>query len=69
MPKRILQGTVVSDKCAKTVTVKVEVETLPQSSVAVQVTVVTPTGNTEPLGGVHTRVGVASQLSVTEGAT
>lgn len=24
MPKRILQGTVVSDKCAKTVTVKVE---------------------------------------------
>ena len=24
MPKRVLQGTVVSDKCAKTVTVKVE---------------------------------------------
>ena len=40
---------------------------LPVASVAVQVTVVVPTGNIEPLGGVHTEV-TPGQLSDTVGA-
>jgi purine-cytosine permease-like protein len=34
------------------------------ASVAVQVTEVVPTGNIEPVGGLHTTVGLAVQLSV-----
>ena len=50
-----------------TVTVKVQVAVLPDVSVAVQVTVVVPTGRIEPLGGVHTEV-TPGQLSDTVGA-
>jgi len=46
-----------------TVTVKVQLLELPLASVAVLVTVVTPTGNVLPLGGVLTRL-VTVQLSV-----
>jgi hypothetical protein len=49
------------------VTVKLQVAVLPDVSVAVQVTVVVPTGRTEPLGGVHTEV-TPGQLSDTVGA-
>ena len=45
------------------VTVKVQLLVLPLASVAVLVTVVTPTGNVLPLGGVLTRL-VTLQLSV-----
>ena len=48
---------------SSTVTVKVQVLMLPLASVAVLVTVVTPTGNVLPLGGVLTRL-VTLQLSV-----
>lgn len=50
-----------------TVTVKVQLAVLPDVSAAVQVTVVVPTGKTEPLGGVHTEV-TPGQLSDTVGA-
>src|SRR5437867_5260988 len=46
-----------------TVTVKVQVLELPLASVAMLVTVVTPTGKVLPLGGVLTRL-VTAQLSV-----
>ena len=49
-----------------TVTVKLQVAVLPEVSVATQLTVVVPTGNTDPDAGVHTTVAPA-QLSVTEG--
>ena len=39
-----------------TVTVKLQVAVLPDVSVAVQVTVVVPTGKIEPLAGLHTVV-------------
>src|ERR1041385_2962467 len=46
-------GQVIVGTCAsRTVTVKVHWLVLPRSSVAVFVTVVVPTGNAEPLGGV-----------------
>ena len=45
------------------VTVKVQVLVLPLASVAVLVTVVEPTGNVLPLGGVLTRL-LTAQLSV-----
>ena len=48
---------------SRTVTVKVQLLVLPLASVAVLVTVVTPTGNVLPLGGVLTRF-VTLQLSV-----
>ena len=50
-----------------TVTVKLQLAVLPDASVAVQVTVVVPTGRIEPLGGVHTEV-TPGQLSDTVGA-
>ena len=50
-----------------TVTVKLQVAVLPDVSVAVQVTVVVPTGKIEPLSGVHTEV-TPGQLSDTVGA-
>ena len=49
-----------------TVTVKLHVAVLPDVSVAVQVTVVVPTGKIEPLGGLHTEV-TPGQLSDTVG--
>ena len=48
---------------SSTVTVKVQVLVLPLASVAVLVTVVTPTGKVLPLGGLLTRL-VTLQLSV-----
>ena len=50
-----------------TVTVKLQVAVLFDVSVAVQVTVVVPTGRIEPLGGVHAEV-TPGQLSDTVGA-
>ena len=49
-----------------TVTVKPQVAVLPDESVAVQVTVVVPTGRIEPLGGLQTAV-TPGQLSETVG--
>src|SRR6185436_13662217 len=45
-----------------TVNVKLQVAVLPDVSVAVQVTVVVPTGKIDPLGGLHTEV-TPGQLS------
>src|SRR5262245_20235417 len=53
---------------AVTVTLKLHIELLPQSSVAVQITGVVPTGKVLPLAGRHATVGVASQLSMAVGA-
>jgi hypothetical protein len=49
---------------SRTVTEKLQVALLPESSVAVHVTVVMPTGKVLPLGGLHVTVGLGSQLSV-----
>ena len=49
-----------------TVTVKLQVAVLPDVSVAVQVTVVVPTGKIEPLGGLHPEV-TPGQLSAAVG--
>lgn len=51
----------------KTETVKVQEAVLPEVSVAVQVTVVVPTGRVEPDGGTQTAV-APGQLSETVGA-
>ena len=51
----------------KLVTVNEQVAVLPDASVAVQVTVVVPTGSGEPDGGTHTVV-TPGQLSVAGGA-
>jgi len=51
-----------------TVTVKLQVLVLPEASVAVQLTVVVPTVNIEPLAGLHT-VLAPGQLSVGAGIT
>src|SRR6185503_6139695 len=48
---------------SRTVTVKVQLLRLLAASVAVQVTVVTPLANVEPLGGLHVTV-TPGQLSV-----
>jgi hypothetical protein len=48
----------------KTVTSNWQLALLPQASVAVQVTVVVPTGNVLPEGGLQTTVGAGPQLSV-----
>jgi uncharacterized membrane protein len=57
-------GHVTTGFCVSvTVTVKVQLAVLPLASVAVFVTVVTPTGNVLPLGGTLTRF-VTPQLSV-----
>ena len=48
------------------VTVNVQLAVLPDASVAVAVTVVVPTGNTEPEAGVETTV-TPEQLSVAVG--
>jgi hypothetical protein len=51
-----------------TVTLKVHVELFPLSSLAVQVTVVFPTGKVLPDGGAQTTAGVASHTSLPMGA-
>ena len=57
-------GHVITGNCVScTVTVKAHVAVLPVASVAVQLTVVTPTGNVDPLAGAHTSV-TPGQLSV-----
>src|SRR5207249_9140554 len=59
-----LLGQVSTGFCVSViVTVKVQVLVLPLASVAVLVTVVTPSGKVPPLGGVLTRL-VTAQLSV-----
>ncbi len=50
-----------------TLTVNPQRPRLPLSSVAVQKTVVAPTGNNVPEGGTQTTVGVVSQTSVKTG--
>ena len=49
------------------VIVKLHAPTLDDISVAVQLTVVVPTGNILPEGGLQTGVGAAPQFSVTVG--
>ncbi len=50
-----------------TVTVKLQVDVLPEASVAVQVTVVVPLGKVVPEGGLQVTV-APGQLSLTVGA-
>jgi hypothetical protein len=50
-----------------TVTLKVHCLVLPLPSVAVQVTVVIPTGKQNPDGGLHITVGGGAQLSLATG--
>jgi hypothetical protein len=49
-----------------TVTVKLQLVLLPQPSVAVQVTVVAPSGKVLPLGGLHWTLGGGRQPPVAE---
>jgi hypothetical protein len=49
------------------VTVNVQLAVFPESSEAVQVTVVAPTGNVEPDGGEHNTVAAAEHAPVTVG--
>ncbi len=64
-----LAGQIIDGGSASlTVTVKLQLETLPELSVAVQVTVVVPTGKIDPGCGLQTTVGLGSQLSKTTGA-
>src|SRR5262245_13600209 len=61
----ILVGQLIIGSCvSRTVTVNEQPLVLPTSSVAVQVTLLVPTLNVEPLGGTHTTTTVVSQLSV-----
>ena len=57
-------GHVIAGSCVScTVTVKAHVAVFPVASVAVQLTVVTPTGKVEPEAGAHT-IPTPGQLSV-----
>ena len=58
---------IVGSSVSFTVTVKVETVLLPAASVAVQVTVVVPTGNWLPEAGLQTTV-TPGQLSIAAGA-
>ena len=50
-------GHVIAGSCVScTVTVKAHAPVFPDASVAVQLTVVTPTGKVDPLAGAHTIV-------------
>ena len=60
----LLGQVITGNSVSFTVTVKVQLVVLPQASVAEQFTVVTPTGKTEPLVGVQTKVGLASHPSI-----
>ena len=51
-----------------TVILNIQVAGLPAPSVTMQLTRVSPTGNTEPLGGLQAGTTVPGQLSVTVGA-
>jgi hypothetical protein len=64
LPGQVMAGGVTS---RATVTVNVQVVRLVQSSVAVQVTVVVPGGNSEPEGGEHVTATLGSALSVAIG--
>jgi hypothetical protein len=60
-------GTVMAGGAVSlTVTVNEAEPGLPCASVAVQVTVVVPSGNVEPLAGVHATATTPSMLSVAE---
>ena len=61
---QVSNGGVVS----RTVTVNEQLLLLPAASLAVQLTVVTPGGKSEPLAGRHVTVGLGSQLSLATGA-
>ena len=57
-------GHVITGTCVScTVMVNEHVPMFPDASVAVQLTVVTPTGNVDPLAGAHT-IPTPGQLSV-----
>ena len=63
----LFEGSSLSSRqTLKAATVKLQVAVLPDASVAVQVTVVVPTGNGVPEGGTHTTV-TPGQLSVATG--
>ena len=53
------------DSVSLTVTLNEQVSALPEASVAIQVTVVVPTGNTEPEAGLQD-IEAPVQLSVTD---
>src|SRR5580765_7418545 len=53
---------------ALTVTLKLHIAGFPAASCAVQVTIVAPTGNVLPLGGLQATPGFGGQLSVAVGA-
>jgi len=61
-----MQASAIVTCLCSTVTLKEQLLVPPPLSVAVQVTVVVPTGKTEPDGGVHVTV-VLGQLSDTVG--
>jgi hypothetical protein len=60
---------IVGGPSSRTVTVNVQVAEFPSASVAVQVTVVVPTANALPEGGLHETVGLSSQRSVAVGGS
>jgi hypothetical protein len=62
-------GPAQSAETSCTVTRKVPLATLPSASVAVQVTVVVPTGKSEPDAGVQATAGLGSWASLAVGAT
>ena len=61
---QVKTGTTVSF----TVTVNEQVEEFAAASLTVQVTVLAPSGNVEPDGGLHTGVPTPEQLSLTFGS-
>lgn len=62
VPDSVSTGGVVTLTC----TVNVPLEVFPKASVAVQFTVVVPTGNVAPAGGVHPTGRSPSNMSVAE---
>src|SRR5258708_4407161 len=69
VPVVISAGQVITGfSVSLTVTMKLQLATLPELSVAVQVTVVVPTGKMDPGCGLQTTVGLGWQLSKTTGA-
>lgn len=63
----IVAGTTIDGAIPLTVIFIVEVAILPTSSIAVNVTVVVPIGNTEPLAGTAVTVTLLEQLSIAVG--
>ena len=69
VPVTILGGHEINGGCESvTVTVNPQLAGFPDASVTVQVTVVTPTGNTLALAGTQAGVPTPGQLSLTVGA-